>query len=70
MAKELKLQFSRVFIIVNTHYEIANNILSCFKMQKHIYFYTLIIQLHGKKLKKNENLFNNLSRSVCVFTKE
>jgi hypothetical protein len=61
MAEALRLLFSRAFIIADTHYEITNNILSCFKMQKHIRFKNSITQPHGRKLKKNENLPYNLS---------
>lgn len=70
MAEELGLQFSGAFIIADTHYETANNILSRFKMQKRIRFYTPIAQPRGRKLKKNENLPNDLSRGACVLTKE
>jgi hypothetical protein len=70
MAEELGLQFSRVFIIADTYYETVNNILFCFKMQKRIRFYTSIVQLRGRKLKKNENFLNNLFQDIYVFIKE
>jgi hypothetical protein len=70
MANDLRTFFSRVYIIVDIHYDLENKLMKWFRHEKEVVFYTSIAKPHRKKKKALKKLLINASFQFFGLSKE